>query len=41
MVVCLEQSTNDSRMVHLMPLPPYHLFCFINIQNGLTFLVPA
>ena len=32
----LEQSANSLHMVQLMPLPP-HPFCFIKIQNGLSF----
>jgi len=40
MVICLKQSANDLHMVHLMPLPPITL-CFVKIQKGLTFLVPA
>jgi len=39
MVICLERSANDLRMVQLMPLPSHHLF--IKIQNGFTFLMPA
>ena len=41
MVVCLYRSVTDLRMVQLMPLPPHHLSCFIKIQTGFTFLVPA
>ena len=40
MVVCLERGGNDLLMVQLMPLPPI-ISCFIKIQNGLNFLVPA
>ena len=36
MVICLEQSANDLRMVRLLPLSPHHL-CFSKIQNGLSF----
>jgi len=39
-VICLELGANDLHMVQLMPLPSHHS-CFIKIQNGLTFLVPA
>jgi len=40
MVVCLQQSANDLHMVQPMPLSPHHM-CFIKIQIGLTFLMPA
>ena len=40
MVSCLEQGANDMHMVQLMPPPPI-VSCFIKIQNGFTFLVPA
>ena len=36
----LEQSVNDLHIVQLMPLPPI-ISCFIKIQNGSAFLVPA
>jgi len=39
-VSCLEQGANDMHMVQLMP-PPLIVSCFIKIQNGFTFLVPA
>ena len=38
-VVCLEQGT-DLHMAQLMPLP-LTVSCFIKIQIGFTFLVPA
>jgi len=34
MVICLERRANDLHMVQLMP-------CFVSIQIGFTFLVPA
>ena len=40
MVIYLERDANDLHMVQLMPLSPI-IFCFIKIQNGLTFLLPA
>jgi len=40
MVICLELGANDLHMVQLMPPPPI-ISCFIKIQTGLTFLVPA
>jgi len=40
MVICLDQDADDFYMVHLMPLPPV-ISCFVKIQIGLTFLVPA
>ena len=40
MVICLERGANDLHIVQLMPLPPL-VSCFIKIQIGLTFLVPA
>ena len=40
MVICLEQGANDLHMVLLMPLPPI-ISCFIEIQIGLTSLVPT
>jgi len=39
-VICLQRGENDIHMVKLMPLPPM-IPCFIKIQIGLTFLVPA
>jgi len=39
-VICLEQSANDLHMVQLMPLQPI-IPCFIKIQNGSAFPVPA
>jgi len=39
-VICLERSANDLHMVQLMPLSSI-ISCFIKIQNGSTFLVPA
>ena len=39
MVICLELSA-DLHMVQLMPLP-LPISCFIKIQIGFTFLVPA
>jgi len=36
-VICLERSVNDLRVVHCYPI----VSCFIKIQNGLTFLVLA
>ena len=43
MIICLERVADDLHMVQLMPLPRCHpiIFCFIKIQIGLTFLVPA
>jgi len=42
MVICLERGANDLHMVQLMTLPPRPIIsCFIKIQIGLTFLVPA
>jgi len=40
MVISLERGANDLHMVQLMPLPPI-ISCFIEIQIGLTFLVPT
>jgi len=40
MVICLDQGANDLHMVQLMPLPPI-ISCFIKIQIGLTFVLPA
>jgi len=40
MVICLEQGANGLPMVQLMPLP-LMISCFIKIQNGFAFLVPA
>jgi len=40
-VISLEQGADDLHMVQLMSLLPSHLLCFIKIQIGLTFLVPA
>ena len=37
----LERGANDLLMVHLMALPPYIVSCFIKIQIGLNFLMPA
>ena len=39
MVISPEQDANAMPMVQLMPLPPHS--CFIKIQIGLTFLLPA
>ena len=39
MVICLERCA-DLHMAQLMPLP-LTVFCFIKIQIGFTFLVPA
>ena len=39
MVICLGQGA-DLHMAQLMPLPPI-ISCFIKIQNGFAFLVPA
>ena len=39
MVICLEQG-EDLHMAQLMPLP-LTVSCFIKIQIGFTFLVPA
>ena len=39
MVICLEQGA-DLHMAQLMPLP-LTVSCFIKIQIGFTFLVPA
>jgi len=39
-VICLKQGANALHMIQLMPLSP-HQPCFIKIQTGLTFLVPA
>jgi len=39
-VICLEWGAYDLHMIQLMPLSPHHS-CFIKIQIGLTFLVPA
>jgi len=41
MVIYLERGANDSHMVQLMPLPYPIISCFIKVQDGLTFLVPA
>ena len=41
MVICLERGGNDLCMAQLMPPQPHRLSCFIKIQIGLTFLVPA
>jgi len=40
MVICLEQGINDLHIFQLMPLPSI-ICCFIKIQNGFAFLVPA
>jgi len=40
MVICLESGAHGLHMVQLMPLPPI-ICCFIKIQNGSVFLVPA
>jgi len=42
MVICLEHGADDLHMVQrqLMPLS-LHISCFIKIQIGLTFLLPA
>jgi len=40
MVICLQQGANDLHIIQLMPLPIV-ISCFIKIQIGLTFLVPA
>jgi len=40
MVMCLELGVSDLRMVQLMPLSPV-ISCFIKIQNGSVFLIPA
>jgi len=38
---CLKRGANDGlNMVHLIS-PPSIIFCFIKIQNGFTFLLPA
>ena len=39
MVICLEQGA-DLHMAQLMPLP-LTVSCFIKIQIGITFLLPA
>jgi len=39
-VICLERGANDLHMVQLIPLP-HIISCFIKIQNGSAFLVPA
>jgi len=39
-VICIEPGANDLHMVLLMPLLPI-ISCFIKIQIGLAFLVPA
>jgi len=40
-VICyLERGANDLHMVQLMPMPPI-ISCFIKIENGSAFLVPA
>jgi len=39
MVICLERGAH-LHMAHLMPLP-LTVSCFIKIQIGFTFLVPA
>ena len=39
MVICLERGA-DLHMAQLMPLP-LNVSCFIKIQIGFTFLVPA
>ena len=40
MVICLELGANDLHMLQLMTLQPI-ISCFIKIQIGLTFPVPA
>jgi len=30
MVICLQQGSNDLRMIQLMPLPPHHLLLHYN-----------
>jgi len=40
MVIYLAQGANDMPVVQLMPLLPV-IFCFIKIQNGLTFVMLA
>jgi len=40
-VICLERGADDLHMVQLMPLPRPINSCFIKIQIGLSFLVPA
>jgi len=40
MVISLERSANDLHIVQLMPLPPI-ISCFIKIQNGSAFQIPA
>jgi len=39
-VICLQRVANVLHMIQLMPLPPI-ISCFMKIQNGVTFLVPA
>jgi len=39
-VMCLQKVASDLHTVQLMPLSPI-ISCFIKIQNGFTFLVPA
>jgi len=41
MVICLERGAYDLHMVQLIPLPLHLISCFIKIQIGLTFPVPA
>jgi len=40
MVICLNIDANGLHMVQLMPLPTI-ISCFIKIQYGSAFLVPA
>ena len=42
MVISLERDANDLLTFQLMPLPPHPIVsCFIKIQIGLTFMLPA
>jgi len=40
MAICLKRGARDLHMVQLIPLSPI-ISCFIKIQTGLTFLLPA
>jgi len=41
MVICVQQGANDLHMVQLMPYYQPIISCFVKIQAGLAFLVPA
>ena len=40
MFICLERGANDLHIFQLMPQPPI-ISCFVKIEIGVTFLVPA